>query len=163
MNTQQQVSVTADMNAYVNVMEDIKHRTQVIYGLINSDINMMYNITQAESMALQIRMIVESIALASLSANKSLFEQESDKFKDFWKVDLIFRDIEKKNPDFYPQPIKELPSNMPGVKTEIVNIEEGFMTRDEIIKVHGQCCNLLHAKNPYAEQIDYEGFYSSSS
>ena len=77
----QQVSTTADMNAYVNVMEEIKHRTKVIAGLINKDINMLYNITQAESMALQIRMIIESIALASLSANKSLFEQEGDKFQ----------------------------------------------------------------------------------
>ena len=32
------------------------------------------------------------------------------------------------------------------------------MTRDEIITVHQQCCNLLHAKNPYAQQRDYEGF-----
>ena len=32
------------------------------------------------------------------------------------------------------------------------------MTRNEIIKVHIQCCDLLHAKNPYARQRDYEGF-----
>ena len=158
MNTLQ-VSNTADTRAYISVMEDIKHRTLVVAGLINRKINMMYNITQAESMALQIRMIIESIALASLSANKSLFEKESNKFKKLWDVHKIFRAIEKKNPDFYPKPIKVIPSKMPGIKTEIIDIEEGFMTRDEIIKVHIQCCHLLHAKNPYDDrQRDYENF-----
>lgn len=32
------------------------------------------------------------------------------------------------------------------------------MTRDEIIQVHQQCCNFLHAKNPYSQERDYEGF-----
>ena len=157
MNTQRE-SITADTSAYIAVMEEIKCRTMVVAGLIDRQINMMYNITQAESMALQIRMIIESIALASLAANKSLFEQESDKFKEFWKAKLIFRDIEEKNPNFYPQPIKEPPSNIPGVKTDIIHIEDGFMTRDEIIKVYEQCCNLLHAQNPYAPQRDYDSF-----
>ena len=156
-STQEQTSITADMNAYVNIMEEIKYRVNVIAGLINKEINMMYYITQAESIALQIRMIIESIALASLSANKSLFEQEGNKFKKYWKADRIFEDIEKQNPDFYPRPIKELPSNIPGIKAESVDIEDGFMTRDEIIQVHQQCCDFLHAKNPYAQERDYGG------
>ena len=160
MSTQEQISISADTNAYINMMEEIKYRVNVIAGLINGKINMMYNITQAESTALQIRMIIESIALASLSANKSLFEQEGDKFKEYWKADRIFEDIEKQNPDFYPKPIKELPSNIPGIKTESIDIEDGFMTRNEIIQVHQHCCDFLHAKNPYAQERDYEGFMS---
>lgn len=158
MNTQQQESITADMSAYISVMEEIKRRTAVVWALINQEINMMYNVTQAESMALQIRMIIESIALASLAAHKSLFEKENNKFKKLWDVHKIFKAIEKKNPGFYPKPVKETPSNTPGVKSEIADIEEGFMTRNEIIKVHIQCCHLLHAKNPYAQQRNYEGF-----
>ena len=69
----------ADTNAYLKVMRQIKYRTNVVTELINWDINMMYRATQAETMALQIRMILESIALASLSANKSLFEAEGSK------------------------------------------------------------------------------------
>ena len=75
MNIPEQAPMTADTKAYISVMEEIKHRTKVVWALIDQEITMMYIVTQAESMALQIRMIIESIALASLSANKSLFEQ----------------------------------------------------------------------------------------
>ena len=158
MNTQKQVAITADTKAYISLMEEIKHRTTVVDELINQQINMKYKVIQVESIALQIRMIIESIALASLSANKLLFEQESDKFKKWWRAKWIFRDIEEKNPEFYPKPIKETKSNKPGVKSEIVDIEDGFMTRDEIVEVYDSCCKLLHAKNPYDEDRNYEGF-----
>lgn len=146
--------IRADMFAYLAVMRDIQRRMEVITGLINLEIDLMYTVTQAESMALQIRMIIESIALASLSANKSLFEQEGNKFKEYWKANLIFKEIEKKNPDFYPQPVQEDPL---GITVDLIYIEEGFMTRDEIIEVHSHCCEFLHAKNPYAPKRDYDG------
>ena len=120
---------------------------------------MIYNDIQTETIALQIRMIIESIALASLSANKTLFEQEGDKFKEFWRADSIFRDIEKKNPDFYPQPVKEQPSKIPDV-LEFIEIKTGFMTRSEIIKVHSKCCDILHAKNPYGRSRDHKTFFA---
>lgn len=155
--TKKMSNIKADMNAYISIMEEIIKRTDVIRGLFNKEINMVYNDIQAETIALQIRMIIESIALASLSANKSLFEQEGDKFKEFWKADLIFRDIEKKNLNFYPQPVKEQPSKIPNVP-EIIEIKTGFMTRSEIIKVHSKCCDILHAKNPYGRSRDRKTF-----
>lgn len=158
MNRQGQVPMAADVKAYVSVMKDIIHRTKVVSQLINQEINMMHKIIQIESIALQIRMIIESIALASLASNKSLFEQESDKFKKFWKADLIFKDIERKNPDFYPFPMRVVPSVIPGDGAHIIYLDQGFMTRDEIIIVHKRCCDLLHAKNPYAPQRDYDNF-----
>lgn len=146
-----------DMNAYVSIMEEIVRRTDVIRELFHKKINMGHNDIQAETIALQIRMIIESIALASLSANKSLFEQEGDKFKEFWRADSIFRDIEKKNPDFYPQPVKEQLSNISDV-LEITDIKTEFMTRSEIIELHSKCCDILHAKNPYGRSRDHKTF-----
>ena len=32
------------------------------------------------------------------------------------------------------------------------------MTRNKIVRVHEQCCDFLHAKNPYAPERDYSGF-----
>ena len=103
----------ADINTYAAIMEEIKKRTDIIMRLIDGEINMVWIRTQAETIALQMRMIIESIALASLSANKSEFEKEGNKFKSFWKADRIFEDIGKKNPKFYPQPIKEHVLNKP--------------------------------------------------
>ena len=79
-----------------------------------------------------------------------------EKFKNLWHAESIFKNIEKKNPDFYPKPIEENPLDISIY--DFTYIEEGFMTRHEIIKVHSQCCGLLHAKNPYAQERNYEGF-----
>ena len=147
--------IRADMYAYLAVMRDIQRRMEIVVGLINQKIDLMYPLIRLEFIALQIRMIIESISLASLSANKSLFKEESNKFRKRYKADQNFKSIEKKNPDFYPKPIEEDPS---GIPFNITYIEDGFMTRDEIIKVYVQCSNFLHAKNPYGKKRDYEGF-----
>ena len=150
--------IRADMYTYLAVMRIIQRRTEVVTRLINHEIDMTYTFTQAESIALQIRMIIESIALASLSANKSLFKVEGDKFKEWWRAESIFKDIEKKNPDFYPLPLEEDPLDLS--ISDITYTQDGFMTRDEIVKVYNCCCDFLHAKNPYAEKRDHEGFIS---
>ena len=154
---QKMSDMKSDTDTYISIMHDIIRRTGIIEALLIEKIDMMDNDIQAETVALQVRMIIESIALASLSVNKSLFEQEGDKFKEFWKVDLIFRDIENKNPNFYPQPVKLYDSNIPNV-SKVVNIETGFMTRSEMIKIHTKCCDLLHAKNPYGKSRDHKDF-----
>ena len=61
-----------------------------------------------ESMVLHVRMITELVALASLAANNSIFEQNRTKFEDYWHPKKILRDIEKLNPNFYPRPIVEI-------------------------------------------------------
>ena len=45
----------------------------------------MYRATHVESMVLQVRMITELVALASLAANKSLFEKNKKKFEKHWQ------------------------------------------------------------------------------
>ena len=143
-----------DFEIYMEMMEGIKGRIEVVKGLMSRKIDMRYALPQVESIALQIRMIVESIALASLSANKSIFEREGDKFKEFWKAKLIFRDIKNINPDFFPKPLEEFPSDTPGEEniTNTRYIEEGFMTDDEMIEVYDQVCKFLHVKNPYSDE-----------
>ena len=152
------VILTADMESYKRMMYEIKLRSMIVAKLLKQEINLIYEIPHTETMALQIRLMIESIALASLSANKTLFEEENNKFKQFWKADRIFEDIEKKNPDFYPQPIKAVPSNPPGNYVSFDDIKSGFMTRDKIIRVHKECCDFLHAKNPYMPERNYRGF-----
>lgn len=52
-------------------------------------------------------------------------------------------------------PIEEKPSNHPGVVNELIDIKTGFLTRDDLVAVHGRCGDLLHAKNPYGKSVDY--------
>ena len=91
----------ADTDSYYKMMREIKYRIEVVTMLINKDIDMKYMEAQVESIALQMRMIIESIALASLSANKSLFEKESDKFKKFGMPKVYSRILRRETYIFF--------------------------------------------------------------
>ena len=159
-------SIQVDIDSYLRVMWDIKWRTEIIGYIVredypNRDISLLPLFMKVETIALHIRTVIEFIALASLAASKPLFEQESDKFKKFWKADLIFRDIEKKNPDFYPKPIEPIHmTDIDDIGRNIRFIEDGYMTRDMCLEVYQKCCDFLHAQNPFAENINrnYEDF-----
>jgi hypothetical protein len=105
---------------------------------------------------LQVRMITELIALASIAANRNLFEEQRQKFEKHWHPERILKDVEKLNPNFYPRPVKEVASERPGVVNDLVEIKSGFLTREQLIGVHGRCGDLLHAKNPYGKGVDYK-------
>jgi hypothetical protein len=150
-----------DIDAYISIMEEIKRRTSVVHALLGEKVRVIYLATQIETMALQIRMILELIALASLSANKSIFEENAKKFNKHWHPGEILKDIENINPGFFPQPIKEVPSKTPGIVNDLIDLKEGCMTREELIEVHGRCGNILHAQNPYGKGIDYHEFRKS--
>ena len=145
-----------DIKAYTAVMEEIKRRTTVVFALLNQEIKVIYRATQVESMVLQVRMITELVALASLSANKSIFEKNRKKFENHWHPKKILKDVESLNPNFYPVPIVETPLKNTLAKTDLVNMKTGFMESDELIQVHGRCGNILHAKNPFGKDANYD-------
>ena len=147
--------------AYTTVMEDIKRRTDVVYGLLNQKTNdVMYPAVIIESAVLQVRMILELIALASLSLNKAAFEENRKKFEKHWHPKDILNDLKKKNPNFYPLPKPmRMPSRDRQAKSDVY-VKTGFMGCEELIKIHGECGNILHAKNPFKENSDY-GHYEN--
>ena len=103
-------------------------------------------------------MITELIALASLAANKPIFEQNKTKFEKHWHPKEILQDIERINPGFYPRPVAEESSPTPNVKSNLVDVKQGFLTKEELVEVHGRCGNLLHAENPYGKKRDYKAY-----
>lgn len=44
---------------------------------------------------------------------------------------------------------------------EIIDLEDGYLTRDEFIKVYEKCGKIMHADNPYGSKVDY-GYYENS-
>lgn len=138
------------------MMSEIKRRTAVVHALLRQDISVAYRATHIESMVLQVRMITELIALASIAANKRLFEQNSRKFEKHWNPGEILKDVERLNPGFYPRPIREVPSDTSGVTNELEEITKGYLTKEQLVALHGRCGDLLHAKNPYGKGVDYK-------
>ena len=158
-----------DVNRYLRVMWDIKWRTQIIGYMDredhpNRDISLLPPFMKIETIALQIRRVIESIALASLVANEPLYKEEAEKFKKFWMTEKIFEYIEKRNPDFYPKPVTPfLMNKYTGEFSRPIRfIEDGFMMRDMCIEVYKKCNKILHPQNPFDDdkETDYEDFYS---
>jgi hypothetical protein len=138
-----------DIEVYLKVMVEIKRRTKVIDAFLGGQSSAVYAITQVESVYLQIRMILELIALASLAANKAIFEENLVKFHKHWHPSKILRDIEHLNPGYYPKPIEETLSSKPGMKSDLKEIKDGFLTKADLIETHGRIGGILHARNPF--------------
>ena len=166
-----------DVERYLRVMLDIKWRAEIISHIENTDRfnkdkddpslyryrSLIPQDVKIEAVALQIRRIIESIALASLVANEPLYKEEAEQFKKFNRTADIFKYIEKRNPDFYPKPIKQFQARYESnIESKIQFIEDGFMTRDMCIEVYKKCNKILHPQNPFADdkETDYEQFYS---
>lgn len=150
-----------DFQAYLVVMEEIKKRIELIKDLGTGKVLLNYKFTHVESMVLQLRMILELISLGSLAANKEIFETYKKKFDTEWRVSKILKALESLNPNFFPTPLIESSSNVEGVKNELIKMTEDFITISELSDLHGRCGGLLHARNPYAKQVDYDFFENS--
>jgi|SRR5271157_1662469 len=150
-----------NINLYCNVMEEIKKRTSVVWSFLNGKSFTIYKATTIESACLQIRKILELIALASLVANKNEFATQNEKFAKVWNARLILNDLERLNPQFYPKPILELPSTKPGVVNEFKDIIDGFLTKEDFLKVYEKCGAMMHSDNPYGGKTDYH-YYDKS-
>ena len=111
---------------YCDVMEEIKKRVAVVNGFLRGGCYTLYMATTLECMCLQVRKILELIALGSLVVNKNEFSTQHKNFHELWNGGEILKKIEKINPYFYPKPIKENPSSNPKVKSVLEDVKDGY-------------------------------------
>lgn len=147
------------MDIYASTMYEVKNRIKSITDILEENNTTSYPATNVEFMCLQIRKVLELISMASLVANKDKLEQAQSNFQKFWKADLILKDIERLNPEFYPVPILETPTFEAEVKTQISIKTDGYLTKKEFIKVYEKCGGILHANNPFGSKSDLK-FYN---
>ena len=60
----------------------------------------------------------------------------------------LSRQLKKINPEFYPVPIRRFHDPVTNTITHL-EIESGYLTKDDLIEVYGACSAVLHAENPY--------------
>ncbi len=137
-------------------MNEIKRRVKVINSFLSGERNAMYNAVNIELVCLQIRKVLELIALSSLVVNQKIFLKKVNNLQKMWNAKYILSDIEKLNPDFYPCPIDEQPSEIAGGVNKLVDVTEGYLTKDDFIFVYDKCGKILHAENPLGNGIDYK-------
>ena len=151
------------MNRYKGCMEEIKRRTRVIEGFVQRELHTPYLITTVESVCLQIRKILELIALASLVANKAEYEKQREKFRTDWHASRILKTLDKVNPNFYPCPTRQVIDPETNQVVEVKSIPTGYLTRAEFEVLYDKCGGILHAHNPFAEnQQEIQEFWDST-
>ena len=156
---ERQPTIPAEMTMYADCMEEIKKRTEVVDGFLRGELHAKYLQTTVESICLQIRKILEFIALASLVANKAEYEKQRKNFHRDWRAKHILKTLDKANPQFYPSPSKQVTSPETGKVVEVKPITSGYLSRTDFEALYDECSNILHASNPFSgEQQEIQAF-----
>jgi hypothetical protein len=121
-------------------MEEIKVRLLSIDFATSGQMALPHQLTH-EYCYLQLHMICELIALACLVAHGDI--QETTALKNDWSADRILDKLTKLHEHFYPWPVEWLPERPDGV-LPFKHIEDGFLTKEEFLKLNGRCGNTLH-------------------
>ena len=143
-----------DEKIYCRCMEEVKARMNLVLGFLSSHRSTGSEITNTEFVCLQVRKILELIALGSIAPNKAKHAEHREKFHKDWNARTILRDLERINPDFYPVPVKQIQSTIAGVDHHFENVSSGFLTKSDFLKVYKKCGGVLHAENPFGQKRD---------
>ena len=134
---------------YRQCMEEVKRRTEVINAFLTGRCNALYVQSTAETVCLQIRKILELIALASLAANHREFSRRRRDFHKMWHGGRILHDLKQINPDFYPQPSEQVLDDA-GKVIRVDEIKTGFLSEADYKTLYNKCGATLHATNPFS-------------
>jgi hypothetical protein len=134
---------------YANCMDEIKRRTDAVFAILKGHNSTLYKITNIEFVCLQIRKILELIALASMASHKEEFARQHAKFAEMWRAKKILDDLWKLNPDFYPVPTEQIldPKTGEVIATSITS--KAYLTKEDFAIVYDGCSDILHSENPF--------------
>ena len=142
-----------DIQNYISSMEEIKRRIAVISDFITRKSTTGYLMTDVEFMCLQFRKVLELIALSSLSADREKYDEISERFHRGGNVEEIIGQLERINPDFYPIPTMKAAYDKEGRFKKVERIVDGFLGREEFLKLLDTCAGFLHAVNPFKNNM----------
>ncbi len=165
---------TDSQRKYVALMKKVKYRANAIELFGNIPSHGMYRQIRFEFICLQLRFIIESLAMACLVANGDDMEEVTKKLTKEYRPEAILRSLEAINPHCYPQPVtliedaatqQSLPVGLAGdlYKGEIKErTGNDWLTREEIRRVYGRLGQALHATNPMRQDFDLDCYERDS-
>ena len=128
---------------YARLMEEIKRRHSVIAEVLNQTIPMP-QMAAFEFCYLQLRKICEVFALGCLAAHGDIPEVRSKLLEKTYSADQIMKQLTQIHPQFYPVPSKQTVDQVTHKPIEVTPIATGFLTKDELLTLYGECGNYLH-------------------
>jgi hypothetical protein len=121
------------LNAYSMLMEEAKYRLLAMDMALGGQTGLP-RAAIPEFCFLQLRMLCELIALGCLTAHGDL---ETGKLKGAYEADRIIRRLQRLHPEFYP-----IGATM-GKKGPVLR-KDGFLTKEELVKLYWKCGDVLH-------------------
>ena len=153
-----------NLEIYCALMMEIRHRSDAVSKLRKSDRERLPDFVRVECLVLQVRKILELVALGSMAVNESAYKKAYESFHKHSHADRIPHDLQRINPDFYPMPAKQERATAEGVDHHLVissDADESFLRKSDFCKVYDKCGGLLHAQNPFGSARDY-GYYEKN-
>lgn len=137
-------------------MDDIKQRTEVCRVLIENTDDLMTPRLRVEFVALQLRRILEQIAISSFVANKKSYEKAYQKLGGYVSLKNVTKDLERIHPSFFPEPrrINDSQHSNGSHHADFLPGNINPLTKKELKRAHERCNNSLHSRNPFAEELD---------
>ncbi len=146
-----------DMDRYCKCMEEIKRRIESMDAILQERCTTGYQATNIEFMCLQIRKILELIALGSLVTNEEEYKKRSKELANNpWNAKVILREIERINPRFYPKPGKQVIDPQSGKLKGLTDVTEEYLTREEFPAVYNKCSDVIHSHPFFTGTFDYK-------
>ena len=135
-----------DIQKYTHVMQTIKGRKEHIDWIMDGAESMgKVSTFMIESICLQLRMMIEDIAVACVIANADELPDLVRNLRGEYRPNLILKGLEKLNPECYPTPIVENVEGSAGNFRDTHDRPGGdWLTRAEAVEEYGRLSNFIH-------------------
>jgi len=146
-----------EQHEYANLLAQVKGRLGAAYFFLSDVGNdqiggLLGRPYPMECAALQLRKVLELLLLGSLITNRSALSQ-SEKALSRKKADEASKLVEKLNPAFWPNPVRQAPGRL-GASWQLKPVADGFLRREEYGRAFGLVSSWAHARNPLAAPLD---------
>ena len=143
---------------YLRNMQIIKWRIRAIKDIRTNKCHTTYSATNVEFCALQIRKILELIALSSLISDLDVYREQLNDIEKKWNARLILQDIERIHPNFYPVPIEIDPDN----KYRWLDKKTTYLTKEQFVSKKKKCGKILHEDSAFKDDKDMDSTYNQA-
>jgi hypothetical protein len=131
---------------YANLMDEVKVRIDCIDKAVHGRTHMPGPLVR-EFCYLQLRLLCELIALSCLVAHGDIAAKYAKRLGKEWSADKIIDNMTSLHPDFYPQPIRQLPKQAGRAEQMVEGVHPSPLPRTELLTLYGTCHRYLHRGN----------------
>jgi hypothetical protein len=146
----------SEMQLYAKCMEEIKRRLFALNEIVTGAKTTSFEYTNAEFATLQVRKSLELVVLASVASNKAVMGSLFKMATDTWRIRRIVDIVAKANPNFYPQPVANIPTPGGPAPMKWIVRPGNWLTVDELISSYDDLGQFLHANSPYHPEPDVD-------